>query len=128
MVFRRAAGVAGHEGEAATAASAPKKTGAPVYLDVPEIITNLNVPGRRQSYLKLHAKLELGGAEDVAPVTAAMPRILDLFQTYLRDMRPEELRGSEGSYRLREELIGRAAVAVAPAHIQNVLFEELIIQ
>ena len=121
-------GLLGMKGKPSVAHSAEKKTGVPVYLDVPELITNLNVPGRRQSYLKLHAKLELGGAEDVAPVTAAMPRILDLFQTYLRDMRPEELRGSEGSYRLREELIGRAAVAVAPAHIQNVLFEELIIQ
>jgi flagellar FliL protein len=101
---------------------------AATYLDVPEIITNLNVPGRRQSYLKLHAKLELGGAGDVAGVTAAMPRILDLFQTYLRDMRPEELRGSEGSYRLREELVGRAAVAAAPAQVRDVLFQELIIQ
>jgi flagellar FliL protein len=101
---------------------------APTYLDVPEIITNLNVPGRRQSYLKLHAKLELGGAGDVAGVTAAMPRILDLFQTYLRDMRPEELRGSEGSYRLREELVGRATVAAAPAQVRDVLFQEFIIQ
>jgi flagellar FliL protein len=101
---------------------------APTYVDVPEIITNLNVPGRRQSYLKLHAKLELGGAADVAPVTAAMPRILDLFQTYLRDMRPEELRGSEGSYRLREELVGRASVAAAPARVRDVLFQEMIIQ
>lgn len=116
-----------------TAADAVAKAAAhakapPVFLDVPELITNLNVPGRRQSYLKLHAKLELGGPEDVAPVTAAMPRILDLFQTYLRDMRPEELRGSEGSYRLREELIGRANVAVAPAHVEDVLFVEMIIQ
>jgi flagellar FliL protein len=113
---------------AAAAAMVAHAGAAPVYLDVPEIITNLNVPGRRQSYLKLHAKLELGGPEDSAPVTAAMPRILDLFQTYLRDMRPEELRGSEGSYRLREELVGRVAVAVAPAHVQDVLFVELIIQ
>ncbi len=114
---------------AATAAAlAAKASAAPVYLDVPEIITNLNVPGRRQSYMKLHAKLELGGPEDTAPVTAAMPRILDLFQTYVRDMRPEELRGSEGSYRLREELIGRATIAAAPAHVQDVLFIELIIQ
>jgi flagellar protein FliL len=116
-----------------TAADAAAKAEAhakapPVFLDVPELITNLNVPGRRQSYLKLHAKLELGGPEDVAAVTAAMPRILDLFQTYLRDMRPEELRGSEGSYRLREELIGRASVAVAPAHVEDVLFVEMIIQ
>ena len=121
-------GLLGMKGKAGSAHMAEKKTGAPVYLDVPELITNLNVPGRRQSYLKLHAKLELGGPEDVAPVTAAMPRILDLFQTYLRDMRPEELRGSEGTYRLREELLSRAAVAVAPAHVTDVLFEEMIVQ
>jgi len=121
-------GLIGGKPKPAAMAVAAKIGAAPVYLEVPEIITNLNVPGRRQSYLKLHAKLELGGPEDTAPVTAAMPRILDLFQTYLRDMRPEELRGSEGSYRLREELVGRASIAVAPAHIQDVLFEELIIQ
>jgi flagellar FliL protein len=115
-------------GKTAATHAAAGSTAPATYLDVPEIITNLNVPGRRQSYLKLHAKLELGGASDVAPVTAAMPRILDLFQTYLRDMRPEELRGSEGSYRLREELVGRASVAVAPAQIRAVLFQEFIIQ
>ncbi len=100
----------------------------PDYVDVPEIVANLNVPGRRQSYLKLHAKLELVGKSDEAGVTAAMPQIEDLFQTYLRDMRPEELRGSEGSYRLREELIARANVAAAPAHVADVLFIELIIE
>jgi flagellar FliL protein len=78
--------------------------------------------------MKLHAKLELAAHADEAAVTAAMPRIQDLFQTYLRDMRPDELRGSEGSYRLREELIGRAAVAAAPARIDDVLFVELIIE
>jgi flagellar FliL protein len=57
-----------------------------------------------------------------------MPRIQDLFQTYLRDMRPEELRGSEGSYRLREELITRASVAAAPARVTDVLFVELMIE
>ena len=77
-----------------------------VYVDVPPIVANLNVAGKRQTYLKLHAKLELPSHADEAAVQAAMPRIMDLFQTYLRDMRPEELRGSEGSYRLREELIG----------------------
>ncbi len=100
----------------------------PGYIDIPEIITNLNVPGRRPSYLKLHAKLELPGAQDPAPVNAAMPRLLDLFQTYLRDMRPEELRGSEGSYRLREALLSRAAIATAPARIENILFVEMVVE
>lgn len=112
----------------AKAEMAAKAAATAIYVDIPEMIANLNVPGRRQSYVKLHAKLELGSAEDQAPVTAAMPRILDLFQTYLRDMRPEELRGSEGSYRLREELIARASVAVAPAHVRDVLFVEMVMQ
>jgi len=107
----------------AVAAVAP-----PVYVDVPEIISNLNVPGKRASYLKLHAKLEIASKTDEAAVSAAMPRIQDLFQTYLRDMRPEELRGSEGSYRLREELIDRATTAAAPAHVTDVLFVEMVIE
>jgi flagellar FliL protein len=112
-------------GEQAGAAAAPAPA---VYVDVPEIVSNLNVAGKRPSYLKLHAKLELSAPSDEAAVGAAMPRIQDLFQTYLRDMRPDELRGSEGSYRLREELISRADVAAAPAHVLDVLFIELIIE
>lgn len=100
----------------------------PVYADIPEILSNLNVPGKRPSFVKMHAKLELAGRADEAPVAAAMPRIQDMFQTYLRDMRPEELRGSEGSYRLREELISRANTAAAPAHVTDVLFVELVIE
>jgi flagellar FliL protein len=57
-----------------------------------------------------------------------MPRLLDLFQTYLREMRPEELRGSAGTWRLREELIARANIAIAPARVTDVLFTELLIQ
>jgi flagellar FliL protein len=111
-----------------TAAGAAVASAPPIFVDIPEILTNLNVPGKRQSYVKLHAKLEVPAEADIAGVQAALPRIQDLFQTYLRDMRPEELRGSEGSYRLREELIGRAALAAAPAHITNVLFIEMVIQ
>ncbi len=120
----------GHGGR--TVASAQSKmdaaASAPVYVDVPEILSNLNVPGKRPTFVKMHAKLEVSAPADEAAVSAAMPRIQDLFQTYLRDMRPEELRGSEGSYRLREELIGRASLAAAPARVLDVLFVELIIE
>ena len=104
------------------------KAEPPVYVDVPEIVSNLNVPGKRPSYMKLHAKLEVAAASDQAAVAAAMPRIQDMFQTYLRDMRPEELRGSEGSYRLREEFISRASLAATPARVTDVLFVEMIIE
>jgi flagellar FliL protein len=123
-------GLLGHGAKPAKATAAKVEAAAapPVYVDVPEIVSNLNVPGKRASYMKLHAKLEIGSKADEPAVTAAMPRIQDLFQTYLRDMRPEELRGSEGSYRLREELINRASIAATPAHVTDVLFVELIIE
>ena len=110
----------GREGEAPVA--------APTFLDMPEIVSNLNAGPRRTSYLKLHVKIELAKTDDQAIATTTMPRLLDLFQTYLRDMRPEDLRGSEGTYRLREELIARANIAIAPAHVVNVLFTEMLVQ
>ncbi|MBP0446247.1 flagellar basal body-associated FliL family protein [Roseomonas sp. SSH11] len=106
----------------------PQPSRPPVFFDMPEILTNLNVAGRRATFIRLKAKLELSPDADTAAVQAAMPRLLDLFQTYLREMRPEELRGSQGTYRLREELRNRASLAVSPARVQDILFLELIIQ
>jgi flagellar FliL protein len=104
------------------------KAAGPSYVAVPDIIANLDNGGRRPVYVKLRVRIELAKPEDQAAVEAAMPRIQDLFQTYLREMRPEELRGSAGTYRLREELIARANIAVAPARIQDLLFVEMLIQ
>ncbi|MFC7538800.1 flagellar basal body-associated FliL family protein [Siccirubricoccus deserti] len=95
---------------------------------MPDIVANLNATGRRSSYIKLRSKLEITRAEDAALLQAAMPRLLDLFTTYLREMRPEELRGSAGTQRLREELIARASTAAAPARVTDVLFIELLLQ
>ena len=100
----------------------------PSFIELPEIVANLNGGPRKTVYVKLQVRLELAKAEDETAVKAAMPRLQDLFQTYLREMRPEELRGSAGTYRLREELIGRANVAVAPARVVDVLFTEMLIQ
>ena len=77
----------------------------PVFVELPEMIANLNAAGRRPTFIKLKARVELARTEDQAGFAAAQPRVIDLFQTYLREMRPEEFRGSAGTYRLREELI-----------------------
>ena len=100
----------------------------PVFVELPEMIANLNAPGRRPAFVKLKARLELSKEADQVPFTAAQPRVVDLFQTYLREMRPDELRGSAGTYRLREELIARASLAAAPAQVIDVLFSELLVQ
>lgn len=107
---------------------AAAKPVVPLYVDLPEIIANLNSNPHRPNYMKLTARLEVTSPAEVERVKAAMPRLQDLFQTYLREMRPEELRGSAGIYRLREELIGRANLAAAPARVTDVLFTQMLIQ
>jgi flagellar FliL protein len=96
--------------------------------EMPEIVANLNSQGRRASFIKLKSRLELSNPADAAIIQQSMPRLLDLFQTYLREMRPEELRGSAGTHRLREELLTRANLAASPAKIVDVLFVEMLIQ
>lgn len=106
----------------------PRIMSGPVFVKVPQIVANLDVPSGQDSYAKLEATLELAHNASAEQVKHDMPRIIDMFQTYLRAMRPSELRGASGTYRLREALINRIQIAVAPNHVRNVLFEELIVQ
>jgi flagellar FliL protein len=108
----------------AEAAKAPP----PSYVDIPEMVANLNSANHKPSYVKMAARVEVPKPEDVEKVRAALPRLQDMMQTYLREMRPEELRGSAGTYRLREELLVRANAAVAPAKVSDVLFTQMLVQ
>ena len=110
------------------AAREAAKSDVPVLVDLPDMIANLAGPPGKPYYIKLQARLEISKQEDADKVKQAMPRLQDMFQTYLREMRPEELRGSAGTYRLREELLGRANVALAPVRVTDVLFTQLLIQ
>jgi flagellar FliL protein len=100
----------------------------PSYVDVPEMVANLNSANHKPSYVKMTARIEVPKPEDAEKVRAALPRLQDMMQTYLREMRPEELRGSAGTYRLREELLVRANAAVAPAKVSDVLFTQMLVQ
>ena len=64
----------------------------------------------------------------VEQIKPAMPRITDLFQTYLRELRSSDISGSAGLFRLKEEMLRRVNLAVAPAAVNTVLFREIVIQ
>ena len=100
----------------------------PVFIELDDMIVNLNSSERRQSLLKIKVSLEIGDKKDVKAVQALMPRVIDNFQTYLRELRLDDLRGSAGMYRLREELLTRINVAVEPAKVNAVLFKEMLVQ
>jgi flagellar FliL protein len=98
------------------------------FVDLPDLLVNLNVSGQRLRFLKLTASLEVHGADQAAIVRQLVPRILDSFQLYLRAIRPEELQGSEGAYRIKEDLLARTNAAVRPAEVRDVLVREMLVQ
>lgn len=109
-------------------ADAEPQAPAPIFVEIPDIVANLNAGARRQSFVRLKARIEVSRRDDITVMQAAMPRLLDLFTTYLRETRPDELRGSVGTHRLREELIARANIATRPGLVTDILFVELIVQ
>jgi flagellar FliL protein len=113
-----------HEEKPAPVAAKP-----PAFVDMPEVLVNLSSAGNgRAHYLKAKIVLEVTDqkiAEEIKPV---LPRVLDSFQTYLREMRSSDLEGSAGLYRVRDELTRRVNLAVAPSRINAVLFKEIVVQ
>jgi len=99
-----------------------------VFFPLEELIVNLNAGGRKSTFLKIRISLELADGEDISRIESVMPRIMDNFQVYLRELRIEDLKGSAGMYRLREELLTRVNAAAAPAKIRDVLFKEMLVQ
>jgi len=102
--------------------------GEALFFDLPEILVNLNTGSKQASYLKLRVALEFHDPEATEKLEQLMPRIIDNFQVYLRELRREDLNGSAGIYRLKEELLIRVNSAVYPIKVRDVLFKEMLVQ
>lgn len=112
-----------HEEEAAQTEKLPV-----VFVELPDMMVNLTAPSERPKYLKLKIALEVSDEKQAEQVRPLLPRVVDSFQTHLREMRPEDLDGSAGMYRLKEELLRRINQAVFPAKVDAILFKELLLQ
>jgi flagellar FliL protein len=125
------AGVAlmgGSGGEEKEAEAHAEAKGKPAYFSLGDMIVNLSGEGKRPNYLKVKVTLELADEKDEPLMEMIKPRIIDNFQVYLRELRIEDLRGSAGMYRLREELLMRVTEAAQPIRIRDVLFQEMLVQ
>jgi flagellar protein FliL len=98
------------------------------FSDVPDILVNIQSSDGTPAYLKLSVSLEMDNDLEKAGMTALMPRLVDQFQSYLRELRVDDLKGSEGVLRLKEELLRRVNAASAPYHVRDVLLKQMIVQ
>lgn len=98
------------------------------YYELPEVLVNLASTTRRTKFLTMSVTLELRDKKSAAIIDANEPRIMDAFNTYLRGLEPQELSGSAGIVRLREELMVSVNRIVGEGVVKNILFNEITVQ
>ena len=98
-----------------------------LFYTMPDVVVNMQTADGRPTFLKLKLTLELPDQATVDTLEPNMPRLQDMFQTFLRELRPEDLSGSQGSYQLRMEILRRVNLVIAPSKANAVLIEEMLI-
>ncbi|MGI9416247.1 MAG: flagellar basal body-associated FliL family protein [Geminicoccaceae bacterium] len=99
-----------------------------VFVDLPDLLLNLNVTGKRLRFLKVVTSLEVASEEMAEIVRQMTPRILDNLHLYFRSVAPEELAGPDGVYRIKEDLLVRINDTIQPAMVRDVLVKEMLVQ
>lgn len=98
------------------------------FFTLPDMLVNIQGPEGRPTYLKLKLTLETKDAHVAEQLQSEMPRLQDMFQSFLRELRPEDLAGSAGSFQLRAEILRRVNLVAAPGKVDAVLIEEMLVQ
>ncbi len=119
-------GEKGKEGEKGAAVVREGPDGV-VFYTMPDVVVNMQTADGRPTFLKLKLTLELPDEAAVEELDPNMPRLQDMFQSFLRELRPEDLAGSQGSYQLRMEILRRVNLVIAPSKANAVLIEEMLI-
>ncbi len=101
---------------------------AAVFVDLPDILVNLQSSGKRMRFLKLRVALEVADEPTAESIRALAPRVMDSFQLYLRALTVEEVKGAVGLQRLKEEMLARVNRAIKPLEVDDVLFKEMLVQ
>jgi flagellar FliL protein len=98
-----------------------------VFYTLPDIVVNMQTADGKSTFLKLKLTFELPDQDTADALTPNLPRLQDMFQTFLRELRPEDLNGSQGTFQLRVELLRRVNLVAAPAKVNAVLIEEMLV-
>ena len=113
---------------AAAEAAKPKKPAT--FLEMKDMMIGISggAQSERQPIIKIKVVLETADAKVSDEIKPLLPRVEDAFQVFMRELRPSDLDGSAGMYRLKEELLRRVNLTVYPAKVDAVLFKELLVQ
>ena len=112
--------------------SAPPSAAADVdsasYIEVPAITVNLRSDDGGARFLKVRFILVAANPGEVAGIKDRLPVVLDALQPFLRELRPDDLSGSAALFRIKEEMMARAAQALGSDAVRDVLIQDLVQQ
>ena len=120
-------GHGGKDGKEGAVAQIREGPDGVIFYTMPDVVVNMQTADGRPTFLKLKLTLELPDEHTAEELDPNMPRLQDMFQTFLRELRPEDLSGSQGSYQLRMEILRRVNLVIAPSKANAVLIEEMLI-
>ncbi len=98
------------------------------FYTLPDMVMNIQSADGRPTFLKLKLTLEMHDAGVATHLQEEMPRLQDMFTGFVRELRPEDLSGSAGTYQLRAEILRRVNLIAAPGKVDAVLIEEMLVQ
>lgn len=98
-----------------------------LFYDMPQILVALAGSDESDHVLRIQASLLCDSVGDKARVSAYSPRVIDVFQVYLRKLQVKDVRGPENLKKVRAELLPLINAAIAPAHVSDILFNNLVV-
>lgn len=95
------------------------------YVTLPPMVVSVGAPGDSR-HLRFQAELEVAPSGSSA-VTAAMPRLLDALNGYLRAVPYEEFETPSALVKLRAQMLRRMQLVVGDGHVRDLLITEFVI-
>ena len=100
-----------------------------MFVPLDEITVNLkHGVSQNMTWLRIKVTLEVQGKNNYDVVSQLTPKIVDIVQTYLKELRQSDLEGSFGIYKIKDEMMMRINTVLHPVRIEAILFQEMIIQ
>lgn len=98
------------------------------FTTLPEILLNLRNASGKSSFLKVSFVVQSPTEEVSKKVEKLKPILVDQFQEYLRGLDVEDMAGSAGLQRVRNELLIRTNNILAPDKASDILIGSFLIQ
>lgn len=97
------------------------------YYTLPTLATNINSAGGQQQHMSLQVTLEITDPAMIPELERNAPRLRDSLLTFQRELRAEDVEGSQGTFQLRQEIQRRVNLVMAPAQVRSVLIQQMLI-